>query len=202
MANAALEDVPARTNKLTDPFPVGGFTVDDVMSWDDGKRWELIDGIPRMMATPGIAHESMVEGLLEQLRIYFRGKPCAAFGSNTGVVLFPDREKSKQQFVIPDLKVVCDREKIKPDNIYGSPDFVIEILSKGSKGYDFGEKKDVYEEAGIKEYWAIDSSMVYRFHLVDGKYSQAKYDMVFGLTLEPVIFPGFRIIFDGDLFYS
>lgn len=202
MADAALENEyeQIKPNRLIDPFPVGGFTVRDVLSWDDGKRWELIDGIPRMMSTPSIPHELMVDGLYFQIRLFLRGKDCKPFNSSTGVILFPERKKSEHQLVIPDIFVVCDREKIKEDNIYGSPDFIIEVLSKGTRGYDLGDKRDVYEEAGVKEYWAVDNKMVYRFHLVNGKYLEAKYERTPDLVIEPVVLPGCEIIFEGDFF--
>ena len=38
----------------------------------------------------------------------------------------------------------------------GAPDLVIEILSKGNRKYDLKDKKDVYEQSGVKEYWVVD----------------------------------------------
>lgn len=42
------------------------------------------------------------------------------------------------------------------DGFYGAPDLVVEIISPGSEAMDKGMKKDVYESAGVKEYWLID----------------------------------------------
>lgn len=36
------------------------------------------------------------------------------------------------------------------------PDLIIEILSKGNEKYDVTEKKTVYEQAGVKEYWVVN----------------------------------------------
>jgi len=38
----------------------------------------------------------------------------------------------------------------------GPPDLVIEIISRGSRGVDRGEKFYEYEQAGVPEYWLID----------------------------------------------
>jgi Uma2 family endonuclease len=38
----------------------------------------------------------------------------------------------------------------------GPPDVVIEIISRGSRGLDRGEKFYEYEQAGVPEYWPID----------------------------------------------
>jgi Uma2 family endonuclease len=40
--------------------------------------------------------------------------------------------------------------------IIGAPDLIIEILSKGNRKYDLKDKKDVYEQSGVKEYWVVD----------------------------------------------
>jgi Uma2 family endonuclease len=40
--------------------------------------------------------------------------------------------------------------------IMGAPDLIIEILSKGNWKYDVNEKKAVYEQCGVKEYWVIN----------------------------------------------
>jgi Uma2 family endonuclease len=46
---------------------------------------------------------------------------------------------------------------ILPNNgIAGPPDFVIEIVSKGSVRNDRVRKKEVYERFAIKEYWIVD----------------------------------------------
>lgn len=59
----------------------------------------------------------------------------------------------------PDIVFVSkDRSEIIDWNkgIIGAPNLVIEILSKGNRKYDLKDKKDVYENAGVKEYWVID----------------------------------------------
>ena len=40
--------------------------------------------------------------------------------------------------------------------MHGTPDLVIEVLSKGTSQYDKTEKKEVYAQYGVKEYWLID----------------------------------------------
>ncbi len=40
--------------------------------------------------------------------------------------------------------------------VRGAPDLVIEILSKSTAVYDRGEKKDIYEKYGVREYWIVD----------------------------------------------
>ena len=57
----------------------------------------------------------------------------------------------------PDVIIVCDPKKVKHFGIYGAPDFVLEVLSKSTKKRDITLKLMKYMEAGVKEYWAIDT---------------------------------------------
>lgn len=43
------------------------------------------------------------------------------------------------------------------DHIYGEPDFVVEVLSPSTKKIDNLIKMRKYAEAGVKEYWIVDS---------------------------------------------
>ena len=54
----------------------------------------------------------------------------------------------------------------------GAPDLVIKILSKGNEKYDLVEKKLVYEEAGVKEYWVVNPKTKWceGFLLENGQY--------------------------------
>jgi len=57
--------------------------------------------------------------------------------------------------VQPDLCVVCDRTKIDSRGCIGAPDLVIEIISPGNSKKELKSKFQLYEEAGVREYWVI-----------------------------------------------
>jgi Uma2 family endonuclease len=42
--------------------------------------------------------------------------------------------------------------------LFGAPDLVIEILSPGTKKYDQTDKKDVYRQFGVQEYFMVEPS--------------------------------------------
>ena len=44
---------------------------------------------------------------------------------------------------------------IKEAAIMDSPDLIVEIVSPSSASYDTVEKRDIYEEYGVKEYWLV-----------------------------------------------
>jgi Uma2 family endonuclease len=46
--------------------------------------------------------------------------------------------------------------KFENDGFHGAPDLIIEILSPSTAKYDLEDKKDVYEQYGVKEYWLVD----------------------------------------------
>lgn len=59
----------------------------------------------------------------------------------------------------PDIIFVLNENKsiIQEKNIVGTPDLLVEIVSKGSISRDYLEKKNDYEKFGVKEYWIVDS---------------------------------------------
>ena len=67
----------------------------------------------------------------------------------------------------PDISVICDGSKLNDKGCAGAPDWIIEIVSPGSKHMDYFTKLFKYRTAGVKEYWIVDpekeSVMVYRF---------------------------------------
>ena len=59
--------------------------------------------------------------------------------------------------VQPDLCVVCDKSKLTDNqSCIGAPDLVVEILSPGNSRKEMKDKFELYEEAGVLEYWIVD----------------------------------------------
>lgn len=61
--------------------------------------------------------------------------------------------------VVPDIVFVSAKNKravIGKRGIYGPPDLHVEILSPKTKQRDLTIKKDLYEDAGVGEYWIVD----------------------------------------------
>ena len=57
---------------------------------------------------------------------------------------------------VPDVMVVCDRDKIRRDGVHGAPDLVVEVLSPSTMRNDRMHKKEVYQACGVREYWLVD----------------------------------------------
>ena len=73
----------------------------------------------------------------------------------------------EKNYVEPDISVICDADKIDDDGCHGAPDWIIEIVSPGSRRMDYMIKLFKYRSAGVKEYWIVDPEknrvIVYNF---------------------------------------
>ena len=128
------------------------YTYADYCTWDDGERWELIDGVPYAMASPSTTHQRILKKIAVRLEIFLEGKPCEVFIAPYDVRL----NAAENTVVQPDLLVVCDGEKIDDRGCKGAPDMVIEILSPSTAAHDRFRKFNAYQNAGIREYWIVD----------------------------------------------
>ncbi len=79
---------------------------------------------------------------------------------------------SKQNIFQPDIIFIANSnlEKIESKGLVGTPDLVIEILSPGTAQKDLREKKDVYEQYGVKEYYTVNpESKIVTSFILKGK---------------------------------
>ncbi len=137
------------------------YTLDDFYAFPEGERVELIDGRIYSLSAPSAVHQLIV-GMLYNILTSFirsRGGSCVTFVSPIDVRIKCD----DRNMVEPDLIVVFDRDKITPKRIEGAPDLVIEVLSPSSVKVDNNIKRNLYREAGVREYWIVDpmSELVY-----------------------------------------
>lgn len=115
-------------------------------------RYELIDGQIVMMAPAAWGHQRISFELGRQLGNYLQGKRCVA-AQDVGVQL---DERGWPTAFRPDIVVVCDPAKIRPQGVIGAPDLIIEILSPSTAGRDKVLKLNRYRQAGVREYWIVD----------------------------------------------
>lgn len=58
----------------------------------------------------------------------------------------------------PDLCIICDAQKLDERGCKGAPDLIVEILSPGNSKREMRDKFEIYEEAGVREYWLVNPS--------------------------------------------
>ena len=136
------------------------------LEFREPRRREIISGKIYMMAGTSTEHGEVAGNLLFIFKNYLKGKKCRVYGEGVNVKFDENNE------VLPDIKIVCDPDKIKENGIEGAPDLIAEVLSPRTRKKDFTEKKDLYEKNGVKEYWIIDTKVksIEVNLLTDGKY--------------------------------
>ncbi len=167
----------AQTNcalKLDDLFTYGQY-----YQWDDGERWELIDGVPyNMTPAPVRRHQRILMRMSLIVGNFLEDKPCQVYFAPFDVRLPDFGEQADDDVptvVQPDLVVICDEKKLDDRGCRGAPDLVVEILSPSTSRKDIGIKFQLYERHGVREYWIIhpseESLMIFTLGQ-DGKYGR------------------------------
>ena len=159
--------------------PSKRYTYADYLTWIDDKRRELIDGFIHLMSAPLSVHAqvSMELSVIFSNFLKKHNGKCRVFHApfDVRLPLKGCREDHKIYDVVqPDVCVVCDLTKIDKRGCIGAPDLVVEVLSPSTLKYDWNYKYNLYEAAGVREYWIVDPSAksVHVFLLQpDGKYN-------------------------------
>ncbi len=120
---------------------------------DDNLRYEVLRGDLIMVPAPSTRHQDVVLNIVEHLQRFVKDR-------NRGkIYLAPIDVLLSETYVLqPDILFIAkgNFEIITDKNISGTPDLVIEILSPATGYYDLVEKKEIYQEFGVKEYWIVD----------------------------------------------
>ncbi len=141
------------------------YTIDDIYALPDGERAELIDGKIYYMAPPNTKHQRLVHFFDREIGNYIQSHKgeCEVFPAPFAVFL----SENNENYVEPDISIICDKSKITDKGCDGAPDWIIEIVSTSSKSIDYFTKLFKYRTAGVREYWIVDPMkelvMVYRF---------------------------------------
>lgn len=93
---------------------------------------------------------------------FLDGKQCRVYPAPFGVRLFEqngERPEDVDTMVEPDISVVCDRGKIDKYGCKGAPDLIIEVLSPSTRRHDRLVKLNLYQRAGVQEYWMVEINL-------------------------------------------
>lgn len=103
---------------------------------------------------PTTTHQRTVGWLFTEIAVYLRARraDCQVIAMPFAVFL----EEGGDGYLNPDITVVGDGGKLDDEGCHGAPDWVIEVVSPDSRGFDYGGKLAAYINAGVREYWIAD----------------------------------------------
>lgn len=136
--------------------PNGTYTYADYLLWQFSERVELLRGKIRQMAAPNRRHQVISRRLQYVIMTALLKSPCELYDAPFDVRLTRMRnDKEVKTVVQPDLCVICDLSKLDDRGCNGAPDLIIEILSPGNSRTELKDKFELYQEAGVLEYWIV-----------------------------------------------
>jgi Uma2 family endonuclease len=113
---------------------------------------ELWDGELVMSPAPSFFHQTIVARFYKLLDAWVAPRGLGQTGFAPLDMILTER-----QVVQPDVFFVSkERLAILTDRLRGAPDLVVEVLSPGTRRRDRLDKRDLYEQHGVREYWLID----------------------------------------------
>lgn len=117
---------------------------------DDGNKYELIRGVLFVTPAPRPSHETICARLSMLLTPYVIAQRLGLVYRPRAVVRYDGSE------VEPDLMVT----HLDPDEEdwakFPPPLLVVEVLSRTTRRRDRNEKRELYLDAGVAEYWIVD----------------------------------------------
>jgi Uma2 family endonuclease len=188
----------ARMSTATLPRPKAKrrWTYDEfaVESPESNLPTELWDGEIIISAAPRPAHQRILLRTVQGMDDYVRPRRCGeVFVSPVDVVF------SGSKAVQPDVVFVSSARKsiVEENCIRGAPDLLVEIISEGTWRRDQVDKKALYEQFGVAEYWIIDpdSRLIEVFTLAKGTY-RLHARGVGADTVNSKLLPGLKLAFE------
>ena len=119
---------------------------------DDGNRYELVHGDLFVTPAPSFDHQELVDVLAELLQPYVASQQLGRLSFPRSIVRF-----GRHSEVEPDLMVRPTAVR-RPSSWATAPRpiLVVEILSDTTRRRDRVEKRTLYVEQGIPDYWIVD----------------------------------------------
>ena len=145
------------------------YTAENFYALPDDIHAELINGELICLAAPSRLHQEISRELLFTITGYLKrkGGKCRVFAAPFHVQL----KESEHTVLEPDISVICDTDKLTAYGCIGAPDWIIEITSPSNPSHDYITKLNLYNAAGVREYWIVEpqNKTVYVYDLGSGK---------------------------------
>ena len=113
---------------------------------DDYQKIEKINGVIYNMSPAANFRHGIVNGnIYGKVREGLKDSLCLVFMENLDYKYHPE---VNDDYVVPDIMLVCNRKGLKHSAYHGTPKFIVETLSPATALRDKTEKKEIYEQAG------------------------------------------------------
>ncbi len=123
------------------------------LAGEERKKDEKINGvIYDMLPSTDFRHGIVNNNINRKIGNGLQNSLCLVFMKNLDFKYHPDEN---DDYVCPDIMVICDRSHLKGGSYSGVPRFIAETLSPSTAKRDKTEKKEIYEKAGVEEYWIV-----------------------------------------------
>lgn len=150
-------------------------------------------------------HSTVIVNFVAAVRKQLMNSTCYVFSDNIQYRFKTDAGEDKT--VIPDASINCRIKSRRGSSFIEAPRFVMEVLSDATEEYDRGEKKELYRQQEIDEYWIVDwrRKKVEIYNMDYDQDGSPQYYLWETITegnkeeLKIVHFPNLKITFD-DLF--
>lgn len=135
----------------------------------ESRKDEKINGvIYNMSPAPNFRHGIVNSNIHTIIKQGLKNSLCLVFMENLDFKYHPNEN---DDYLCPDIMVICDRKYLKGGSYSGIPKFIVETLSPSTAKRDKKEKKDIYEKVGVEEYWIVSpQGSLEIYYLEDGKY--------------------------------
>ena len=152
-------------------------SVDDYLAGEliSPTKHEYLGGVIYAMAGARNAHNVIATNTLGALYARLRGRPCRPFNSDTKIRV---HLATQVRFYYPDVSVVC-RPNPQTESFQDEPAVLFEVLTRGTRRIDEGEKKDAYQASpSLRVYVLIepDTPAVVVFRRTEGRFIREVYE--------------------------
>ncbi|MDZ7359185.1 MAG: Uma2 family endonuclease [candidate division KSB1 bacterium] len=146
------------TDLLTKPFtrqkpPREKLTYAEFCSRVPERKADLIDGEIYLASPATLVHEDCLTCLQALLRFYVNAKQL-------GVIIGSRVAMKVSEYDAPEPDIMFIKKErlhlLGETEIFGPADLVVEVVSPGSRRLDFVDKRELYANYGVLEYWLID----------------------------------------------
>ncbi len=139
------------------------------MAEPERRKDEKIAGvIYDMSPAPSYQHGIVNGNLYAIIKQGLKDSICIVSIENLDFKYHPDEN---DDYLCPDIMIICDRKHLKGGAYSGVPRFIAETLSPSTAKLDRSEKKDIYEKAGVEEYWILSpDGHLEIYYLREGRY--------------------------------